>query len=112
MTTILFLHGWHSVPGGVKPTYLKEHGHKVINPALDDEVSRWQSRLRRSSWEVLVAIGRHRVSKECRCNRTANYGCRPRSSQVKLRSLVVRALCHSLRCFRRWRDCEALKSAS
>ena len=20
---ILFLHGWHSVPGGVKPTYLK-----------------------------------------------------------------------------------------
>ena len=34
---ILFLHGWHSVPGGVKPTYLKDHGHKVINPALDDE---------------------------------------------------------------------------
>ncbi len=35
--TILFLHGWHSVPGGVKPTYLKEHGHAVINPALDDD---------------------------------------------------------------------------
>lgn len=35
--TILFLHGWHSVPGGVKPTYLKDHGHKVINPALDDD---------------------------------------------------------------------------
>jgi len=34
---ILFLHGWHSVPGGVKPTYLKDHGHKVINPALDDD---------------------------------------------------------------------------
>lgn len=34
--TILFLHGWHSVPGGVKPTYLKVHGHQVINPALDD----------------------------------------------------------------------------
>ena len=33
---ILFLHGWHSVPGGVKPTYLKDHGHTVINPALDD----------------------------------------------------------------------------
>ena len=30
---ILFLHGWHSVPGGVKPTYLKDHGHEVINPA-------------------------------------------------------------------------------
>ena len=34
---ILFLHGWHSVPGGVKPTYLKDHGHTVINPALPDD---------------------------------------------------------------------------
>jgi hypothetical protein len=34
---ILFLHGWQSVPGGVKPTYLKDHGHEVINPALPDD---------------------------------------------------------------------------
>src|SRR5438309_1391710 len=34
---ILFLHGWRSVPGSVKPTYLKDHGHEVINPALPDE---------------------------------------------------------------------------
>src|SRR4051812_43776140 len=34
---ILFLHGWHSVPGGVKPSYLIEHGHEVINPVLDDD---------------------------------------------------------------------------
>ena len=34
---ILFLHGWRSVPGGVKPTYLKDHGHEVVNPALPDE---------------------------------------------------------------------------
>lgn len=34
---ILFLHGWRSVPGGVKPTYLKNHGHDVINPQLDDD---------------------------------------------------------------------------
>jgi predicted esterase len=34
---ILFLHGWHSVPGGVKPSYLKDHGHTVMNPALDDD---------------------------------------------------------------------------
>jgi len=37
MSTILFLHGWQSVPGGVKPTYLAQHGHTVINPALPDE---------------------------------------------------------------------------
>ena len=35
--TILFLHGWNSVPGGVKPTYLAQHGHEVINPKLPDE---------------------------------------------------------------------------
>jgi hypothetical protein len=34
---ILLLHGWHSVPGGVKPTYLAQHGQEVINPALDDD---------------------------------------------------------------------------
>lgn len=33
---ILFLHGWRSVVGGVKPTYLAQHGHEVINPALPD----------------------------------------------------------------------------
>jgi hypothetical protein len=37
MATILFLHGWQSVPGGVKPTYLRDHGHTVINPALPDD---------------------------------------------------------------------------
>ena len=35
--TILFLHGWQSTPGGVKPTYLKDHGHEVLNPALPDD---------------------------------------------------------------------------
>jgi hypothetical protein len=35
--TILFLHGWQSVPGGVKPTYLTDHGHQVINPKLPDD---------------------------------------------------------------------------
>jgi len=34
---ILFLHGWHSVPGGVKPVFLKESGHTVFNPALPDD---------------------------------------------------------------------------
>src|SRR3982751_6524421 len=34
---ILFLHGRGSVPGGVKPTFLAQHGHEVFNPALPDE---------------------------------------------------------------------------
>ena len=34
---ILFLHGWQSVPGGVKPTFLAGHGHQVFNPQLPDD---------------------------------------------------------------------------
>lgn len=34
---ILFLHGWTSVPGGTKPTFLQERGHSVVNPALPDD---------------------------------------------------------------------------
>ena len=34
---VLFLHGRQSVPGGVKPTYLAQHGHSVFNPVLPDE---------------------------------------------------------------------------
>ena len=34
---ILFLHGWQSVPGGVKPSFLAQHSHTVFNPALPDE---------------------------------------------------------------------------
>ena len=31
---ILFLHGWHSVPGGVKPTFLKDHGDRSSTQPL------------------------------------------------------------------------------
>jgi hypothetical protein len=34
---ILFLHGWNSVVGGVKPTYLIEQGNEVCNPKLSDD---------------------------------------------------------------------------
>jgi hypothetical protein len=34
---ILFLTGWHAPRGGIKPTFLREHDHEVIEPVLDDE---------------------------------------------------------------------------
>jgi hypothetical protein len=34
---ILYLHGWRSVPGGVKPTFLAQAGHDVANPRLPDD---------------------------------------------------------------------------
>jgi hypothetical protein len=34
---ILFLHGWQSVPGGVRPTFLAQHGHSVLNSKLPDD---------------------------------------------------------------------------
>jgi hypothetical protein len=34
---ILYLHGWHSVPGGVKPTFQAKHGYTILNPWLPDE---------------------------------------------------------------------------
>ncbi len=37
MATILFLHGWHSTPGGLKPTALTAGGHDVLNPQLPDD---------------------------------------------------------------------------
>jgi len=37
---ILFLHGRHSVPGGVRPSYLARDGHEVINPALVADAGR------------------------------------------------------------------------
>ena len=35
--TILFLHGWNSIVGGRKPTFLKDAGHNVLNPSLRDD---------------------------------------------------------------------------
>jgi hypothetical protein len=35
---ILYLHGWQSAPGGVKPGYLSKAGHTLLEPALPDEV--------------------------------------------------------------------------
>jgi hypothetical protein len=37
VVNILYLHGWNSVVGGVKPTYLRSRGHEVVEPALDHD---------------------------------------------------------------------------
>jgi len=47
---ILFLHGWQSVPGGVKPVFLEQSGHMVFNPKLPDD-----------DFEESVRIAQHEV---------------------------------------------------
>jgi hypothetical protein len=48
---ILFLHGWQSTPGGLKPTHLKSHGHTVLNPALPDDDFEQAVRIARSEFD-------------------------------------------------------------
>jgi alpha-beta hydrolase superfamily lysophospholipase len=60
---ILFLHGWHSVPGGVKPSYLAQHSHEVINPVLHDDdfdeaVHTAQTEYERHQPDVIVGSSR------------------------------------------------------
>ena len=60
---VLFLHGWHSVVGGVKPTFLREAGHDVLNPTLDDDdfdaaVRIAQSEFDQHSPDVIVGSSR------------------------------------------------------
>lgn len=60
---ILFLHGWQSTPGGLKPTYLKSHGHEVLNPALPDDdfdatVGIAQAEFQRARPDVVVGSSR------------------------------------------------------
>lgn len=60
---ILFLHGWQSTPGGVKPTYLAQHGHDALNPVLPDDdfdeaVKIAQSEFDRGKPDVVVGSSR------------------------------------------------------
>jgi hypothetical protein len=59
---IRFLHGWHSVPVGVKPSYLVQHGAEVTNPALDDNFARAvhtaQAEYERHRRDVIVGSSR------------------------------------------------------
>ena len=60
---ILFLHGWNSIPSGVKPTYLSAHGHEVINPKLPDEDFAGDVRIAQAEFDThqpLVVVGSSR----------------------------------------------------
>jgi hypothetical protein len=48
---VLFLHGWRSIPGGVKPTFLARHGHEVVNPKLPDEDFREAVRIAQAEFD-------------------------------------------------------------
>jgi hypothetical protein len=49
---ILFLHGWQSVPGGVKPSFLVENGHEVLNPKLPDDDFQASLRIAQREFDV------------------------------------------------------------
>ena len=74
---VLFLHGWTSVPGGVKPTHLKGAGLTVFNPAIPDDdfarsVAIGQEIL--ASNDVDVVVGSSRGGAVAM---NLNYGARP-----------------------------------
>ena len=48
---ILFLHGLGSKPGGVKPSYLAQHGHDVLNPQLSDDDFEESIRIAQSEYD-------------------------------------------------------------
>ena len=73
---ILFLHGWKSVPGGMKPSFLKQAGHDVPNPALDHDdfdaaVETAQSEFDQHQPDVIVGSSRGgAVAMALRCDDT------------------------------------------
>jgi hypothetical protein len=60
---ILYLHGWNSVCGGVKPTSLAALGHEVIEPELSDEDFDEALRVAQAEWQRVspdVVVGSSR----------------------------------------------------
>ncbi len=60
---VLYLHGLYSRPGGIKPTFLANRGHDVVNPALPDDdfaasIRLAQAAYRESRPDVVVGSSR------------------------------------------------------
>jgi hypothetical protein len=49
---ILYLHGLYSKPGGVKPTFLRQQGYEVINPALPEEEMETSVRIAQEAFDA------------------------------------------------------------
>lgn len=61
--SILYLHGWHSKPGGKKPTFLKSHGFELVNPHLPDEDFEESLRIAQAAYDenpIRLVIGSSR----------------------------------------------------
>lgn len=60
---ILYLHGWNSACGGVKPTYLAGQGHDLVEPELPDDDFDAALRIARAEFERIqpeVVVGSSR----------------------------------------------------
>ena len=87
---LLFLHGWQSTPGGLKPTCARDHGHNVLNPALpaddfDAAVRIAQAEFEQGKPDVVVGSSRGGAvamnidpgpRPSCCCARRGRYGAR------------------------------------
>jgi predicted esterase YcpF (UPF0227 family) len=63
--TIVYVHGWQSVPGGVKPTFLAQHGQqgqrlKAAQQGYQEAVQTAQNEFDRSSPQVIAGSFRGR----------------------------------------------------
>ena len=60
---LLFLTGWQAQSGGIKPTFLRKHGHDVVEPVLDNDdfsvaVRTAQQAFSHSQPDVVVGLSR------------------------------------------------------
>lgn len=101
---ILYLHGWYSVPGGVKPTHLEQAGYTVIQPALPDddfEQALHMAQMAYEQYRPAVIVGSSRggalamgiksesVPLVLLCPAWKRFGC---TTQVKPETFILHAL--------------------
>ncbi|MGI9212533.1 MAG: hypothetical protein ACR2HF_08675 [Methylococcaceae bacterium] len=101
---ILYLHGWYSVPGGVKPTHLEQAGYTVIQPVLPDDDFEQALRTAQMAYEqhrpavivgssrggaIAMGIKSESVPLVLLCPAWKRFGC---TTRVKPETLILHAL--------------------